>query len=152
MLKTILLPLDGSTLAARALPYAATLAQRADASIALVEAVEAHVFPGVDPSDAQIAVTWPCPSIATRACSAATPARESRTGRDHRCRGDRRTAAITACPRRPGPPVPAALQTTTAPPAGLTATAGEKANCPGADSATGGDHEPPGGRLDVITT
>jgi nucleotide-binding universal stress UspA family protein len=57
MLKTILLPLDGSPLAERALPYAATLAQRANATIALVEAVVAHVFPGSDLSNAQIDVT-----------------------------------------------------------------------------------------------
>jgi nucleotide-binding universal stress UspA family protein len=56
MLKTILLPLDGSPTAERALPYAATLARRSGGSVVLVEAVEAHPFLGVDLSDAQIAV------------------------------------------------------------------------------------------------
>jgi nucleotide-binding universal stress UspA family protein len=57
MLKTILVPLDGSPLAERALTYAAVLARRSEASIVLVEAVRAHTVPGVDPSDAQIEVT-----------------------------------------------------------------------------------------------
>ena len=56
MLKTILLPLDGSSMAERALPYAATLARRSGGRVVLVEAVEAHPFLGVDLSDAQIAV------------------------------------------------------------------------------------------------
>ena len=57
MLKTILLPLDGSTLAERALTYAAVLARRSNAKIVLVEAVQAHTLPGVDPSDAQFELT-----------------------------------------------------------------------------------------------
>lgn len=57
MLKTILLPLDGSPLAERALTYATVLARQSDAKIALVEAVRAHTFPGVDPSDAQVELT-----------------------------------------------------------------------------------------------
>ena len=57
MMKTILLPLDGSPLAERALIYATILARRSEAKIALVEAVRAHTFPGVDPSDAQIELT-----------------------------------------------------------------------------------------------
>jgi nucleotide-binding universal stress UspA family protein len=56
MLKTILLPLDGSSIAERALPYAATLARRSGGRVVLVEAVEAHPFLGIDLSDAQLAV------------------------------------------------------------------------------------------------
>jgi nucleotide-binding universal stress UspA family protein len=57
MLKTILLPLDGSSLAERALTYAAVLARRCEARVILVEAVQAHTLPGVDPSEAQIKLT-----------------------------------------------------------------------------------------------
>ncbi len=57
MMKTILLPLDGSPLAERALTYATVLARQSDAKIALVEAVRARTFPGVDPSDAQVELT-----------------------------------------------------------------------------------------------
>jgi nucleotide-binding universal stress UspA family protein len=53
MLKTILLPLDGSPLAERALTYAAVLARRCEARVVLVEAVPSRSLPGVDPSDAQ---------------------------------------------------------------------------------------------------
>ena len=57
MLKTILLPLDGSPLAERALTYATVLARRSEATIALVEAVRARTLPGIDPSDAQVELT-----------------------------------------------------------------------------------------------
>ncbi|MCC6180047.1 MAG: universal stress protein [Chloroflexi bacterium] len=57
MLKTILLPLDGSHLAERALPYATTLARHAGGRIVLVQAVQANSLPGVDPSNAQVEVT-----------------------------------------------------------------------------------------------
>lgn len=57
MLKTILLPLDGSPLAERALAYAAALARRSTSRIVLVEAVQAHTFPGTDLGSAQIKVT-----------------------------------------------------------------------------------------------
>ena len=57
MLTTILLPLDGSPLAERALTYAATLARPSGSRIVLVKAVQAHTLPGVDPSNAQIEVT-----------------------------------------------------------------------------------------------
>jgi nucleotide-binding universal stress UspA family protein len=56
MLQTILLPLDGSTLSEQALPYAASLARRADARIVLVRATQAHTILDVDASDAQIGV------------------------------------------------------------------------------------------------
>ena len=56
MLKTILLPLDGSTLSERALPYAGALARRSGGRVVLVEAVEVHPFLGVDLSESQIAV------------------------------------------------------------------------------------------------
>jgi len=57
MVKTILLPLDGSALAERAIPYAASIARRSGARVVLVEAVLAHTLPGIDPSDAQLDVT-----------------------------------------------------------------------------------------------
>jgi nucleotide-binding universal stress UspA family protein len=57
MLKTILLPLDGSSLAERALRYAAVLARRCEARVVLVQAVQAHTLPGTDPSEAQVDVT-----------------------------------------------------------------------------------------------
>jgi nucleotide-binding universal stress UspA family protein len=57
MVKTILLPLDGSPLAERALTYAAVLARRCEARVVLVRAVQAHTLPGIDPSEAQIEVT-----------------------------------------------------------------------------------------------
>lgn len=57
MLNTILLPLDGSRLADRAVPYASALARRAGRRLILVRAAQAHTLPGVDPSDAQIACT-----------------------------------------------------------------------------------------------
>jgi len=57
MLKTILLPLDGSSLAERALTYVAVLARRCEARVILVQAVQAHTLPGTDPSGAQFEVT-----------------------------------------------------------------------------------------------
>jgi nucleotide-binding universal stress UspA family protein len=57
MLNTILLPLDESPLAERALIYASMLARRHDARVVLVEAVHAHTRPGADPSESQVEVT-----------------------------------------------------------------------------------------------
>jgi nucleotide-binding universal stress UspA family protein len=57
MPKTFLVPLDGSALAERALPYAVRLAQRTGAEIALLRAVLAHTFPGTDPTEAEVKVT-----------------------------------------------------------------------------------------------
>ncbi|HLI28398.1 MAG TPA: universal stress protein [Chloroflexota bacterium] len=54
---TILVPLDGSALAERALPYAVRLAHRTGAAIALLRAVLAHTFPGTDPTEAEVKVT-----------------------------------------------------------------------------------------------
>jgi nucleotide-binding universal stress UspA family protein len=56
MIKTVLVPLDGSALAERALPYATALARRTGARVVLVRAVLAHTLPGADPTDAQIAL------------------------------------------------------------------------------------------------
>jgi len=55
MISTILLPLDGSMLAERALPYAAAIARQSNARAVLVQAAEAHPFLGVDLTDAQVA-------------------------------------------------------------------------------------------------
>jgi nucleotide-binding universal stress UspA family protein len=57
MLNTILLPLDGSPLAERALTYAALLARRSEARVVLVEAVQAHARPGTDAAESQVEVT-----------------------------------------------------------------------------------------------
>lgn len=54
MLHKLLVPLDGSPLAERALPYAQALAQASGAGLVLVRAALAHSFPGTDPSDVQI--------------------------------------------------------------------------------------------------
>lgn len=67
MISTIILPLDGSVLAERALPYAATLARQSDGRVILVEAVEAHPFLGIDLSEAQIAVVDQAESSLQRA-------------------------------------------------------------------------------------
>lgn len=56
MFKTMLVPLDGSALSERALPYATALARRAGARVVLVRAILAHTPPGVDPTDAQVAL------------------------------------------------------------------------------------------------
>jgi nucleotide-binding universal stress UspA family protein len=48
MYHKILVPLDGSPLAERALPYAEVLARRSGATLVLMRAVEAHVLPGRD--------------------------------------------------------------------------------------------------------
>jgi nucleotide-binding universal stress UspA family protein len=53
---TILVPLDGSALADRALPYAIPLARASHARLSLVRAALAHTLPGADPSEAQVAV------------------------------------------------------------------------------------------------
>jgi nucleotide-binding universal stress UspA family protein len=57
MYSSILVPLDGSPLAARALPYATALARASRARLVLVRAVLAHTPPGIDPSEAQVRVT-----------------------------------------------------------------------------------------------
>jgi nucleotide-binding universal stress UspA family protein len=54
MLSTILVPLDGSAFAERALPYATTLARAAHARLLLLRAVLAHPLPGTDPAHAQL--------------------------------------------------------------------------------------------------
>jgi len=52
----ILVPLDGSECAERILPKVEKLAKDLHASIALLQVVYAHTFPGVDPTDAEVAV------------------------------------------------------------------------------------------------
>lgn len=52
---TILVPLDGSALAERALPYAERLARATDGQLVLVRSALARTFPGTDPTDAQTA-------------------------------------------------------------------------------------------------
>src|SRR5581483_8312860 len=53
MFRTILVPLDGSAAAERALPVAATLAGRGGARLLLVQVADALVLAGEDPSEAE---------------------------------------------------------------------------------------------------
>src|SRR5262249_2599810 len=57
MLKTILVPTDGSPLAERALPYATTLASKVDGRVVLVRAALAHPQIGMDELAAQLMAT-----------------------------------------------------------------------------------------------
>jgi nucleotide-binding universal stress UspA family protein len=52
----LLVPLDGSGCAEDVLPYAERLAGDLKAGISLLRVVYAHTFPGVDPTDAEVAV------------------------------------------------------------------------------------------------
>ncbi|HYB69838.1 MAG TPA: universal stress protein [Candidatus Bathyarchaeia archaeon] len=54
--ETILVPLDGSPLAETAIGPAWELASSWRATLILLRAAEAHTFPGVDPTDAQVQV------------------------------------------------------------------------------------------------
>jgi nucleotide-binding universal stress UspA family protein len=53
-LDRILVPLDGSVVAEVALERAADLARGASSTLVLLRAAEAHVLPGLDPTDAQV--------------------------------------------------------------------------------------------------
>jgi len=55
-LDTILVPLDGSSLAEAALPKAVELAESSGARLLLLRATHVHTLPGVDPTEAQIRV------------------------------------------------------------------------------------------------
>ena len=57
MYSTVVVPLDGSALAERAVPYATQLVRHGGARLVLVRAALAHTVPGVDPTDTQVAVT-----------------------------------------------------------------------------------------------
>ena len=52
----LLIPLDGSPCAEDVLPFAERLAGDLKAGISLLRVVYAHTFPGVDPTDAEVAV------------------------------------------------------------------------------------------------
>lgn len=54
MCRTILVPLDGSAFSERALPMATALAQAMKAQVILMRAASAAVFPGADPTEAQV--------------------------------------------------------------------------------------------------
>lgn len=69
MLTTILVPLDGSTLAERALPYAESLARSAGARMLLLRAIQAHAFPGTDPADEQLKAVEAAESYLQRVAS-----------------------------------------------------------------------------------
>src|SRR3954447_18117940 len=53
MLKRILVPLDGSGLAERALTYATAIAETTAAEILLLRVASSHTLPGVDPRERQ---------------------------------------------------------------------------------------------------
>src|SRR6266540_2878905 len=55
MLKTFLVPLDGSALADRALPFATTLARADGGKLVLLRVVQAHTFPDVEPNPEHLA-------------------------------------------------------------------------------------------------
>ena len=55
-LETLLVPLDGSSLAEAALPKATEFAEGFGARVILLRAAEAHTFPGIDPIEAQVKV------------------------------------------------------------------------------------------------
>ena len=55
-LEKILVPVDGSVLAETAVYRAVDLARETGAKVVLLRAAEAHRLPGVDPTDAQVAV------------------------------------------------------------------------------------------------
>jgi nucleotide-binding universal stress UspA family protein len=55
-LDTVLVPLDGSTLAEGAIPRAAEMAVASGARMILLRAASAHTYPGADPIEAQVAV------------------------------------------------------------------------------------------------
>jgi nucleotide-binding universal stress UspA family protein len=54
MLKTILVPLDGSGLAERALTYATAIAVRTGAQLLLVRVASSHTLVGIDPRERQL--------------------------------------------------------------------------------------------------
>jgi nucleotide-binding universal stress UspA family protein len=54
--RKILIPLDGSLLAETAIAKAVELSGQAPSTLILLRAAEAHTFPGVDPTDAQVSV------------------------------------------------------------------------------------------------
>lgn len=54
--KKILVPLDGSECAERILPKVEKLATELKATISLLRVAYAHTFPGVDPTEAEVAV------------------------------------------------------------------------------------------------
>lgn len=56
MYKSILVPLDGSKLAERILPEIEKMASSMRASIILLRVCRAHVFPGKDPTEAEVEV------------------------------------------------------------------------------------------------
>ena len=56
MLKSVLVPLDGSALAERGLPYAEVIARAFGGRLALVRAALDHTFPGTDPTEKQTAI------------------------------------------------------------------------------------------------
>jgi nucleotide-binding universal stress UspA family protein len=56
MYKRILIPLDGSALAEAVLPHVEELAKSGGAELVLLRVASAHLFPGADPIEAQVAI------------------------------------------------------------------------------------------------
>jgi nucleotide-binding universal stress UspA family protein len=54
MYKRILVPLDGSTLAAGVLPHVQELAKSIGAEVVVLRVAFAHIFPGADPIETQV--------------------------------------------------------------------------------------------------
>lgn len=55
--RNILVPLDGSRVGEAILPEVETMARAFGATVSIVQAYYAHVFPGADPTDAQVTAT-----------------------------------------------------------------------------------------------
>jgi nucleotide-binding universal stress UspA family protein len=54
--KNILVPLDGSPLAEKVLPFVEEVAKMSGAQVELLTVVITYTFPGIDPTDAQVEV------------------------------------------------------------------------------------------------
>lgn len=55
--RNILVPLDGSQVGEAILPEVEAMAKAFNATVSILRAYYAHVFPGADPTDAQVAAT-----------------------------------------------------------------------------------------------
>ncbi len=80
MLKTILVPLDGSALAERALPYAVTLARATGAHLFLTRAALARTLPGTDAGEAEVEVVEDAEGYLTQVVAQIPPGVAAQTG------------------------------------------------------------------------
>jgi len=72
-LKKILLPLDGSSLAAAAIDTAIDLAAGTPITLVLIRAAEAHTIPGADPTDEQVQVVREAEEYLASVCIVRAP-------------------------------------------------------------------------------